>query len=121
MVDDDIRLAGLSRLMGRLDSDVLFTMSLGSKELFHSNMLGWYLRCFPALRAALLDAWEVPAHPADPDLHLQVLRESQHFDLMVHEPGRRALVIENKVFALPTRHSWMTTRSTPRKRRCWYC
>jgi hypothetical protein len=91
----------LARLVAQLEGDVLFTMSLGSKELFHSNLLGWYLRRFPGVRAALLDAWEVPAQPADADAHVCVLRESQHFDLMVHEPGRRVLVIENKVFALP--------------------
>lgn len=101
MAGGNVLPAGLGRLVEQLEGDLLFAMSLGSKELFHSNLLGWYLRHFPGVRAALLDAWEVPADPADTDPDVCVLRESQHFDLMVHEPGRRVLVIENKVFALP--------------------
>jgi hypothetical protein len=100
MADDDLP-AGLRRLVGQLEDDVLFTMSQGSKELFHSNMLGWYLTRFPAVRIALLDAWKIPVLPDDPEHEMWVRRESRHFDLAVHEPGRSVLVIENKVFALP--------------------
>lgn len=59
----DLRAARLSRwfpagltLTAWLDGDVVFAMSQGSKELFHSNMLGWYLRRFPFLRETLLGA-----------------------------------------------------------------
>jgi hypothetical protein len=100
MADDGLP-AGLHRVVEQLKGDVLFAMSQGSKELFHSNMLGWYLTRFPAVRAALLDAWAVPALPDDPDPRVRVRREGRHFDLAVHEPGRAVLVIENKVFALP--------------------
>jgi hypothetical protein len=93
--------ARLRCLAARLDSNVVFAMSQGSKELFHTNLLGWYLHRFPDLRTALLDAWQVPALPGDPDHQARVRREWRNLDLVVHEPGRSALVIENKVFALP--------------------
>lgn len=93
--------ARLRCLVARLDGDVVFAMSQGSKELFHSNLLGWYLRRFPDLRTALLDAWQVPAWPGDPGHQARVRREWRNLDLTVHEPGRGVLVIENKVFALP--------------------
>jgi hypothetical protein len=89
------------RLVGELERDVVFAMSRGSKELFHSNLLGWYLERFPRLSAALLDAWQVPYWPGDPDPARRVRREWRRLDLVVHEPGRRTLVVENKVFALP--------------------
>ena len=100
MADDGLP-TGLRHLVEQLEDNVVFAMSQGSKELVHSNMLGWYLTRFPAVRTALLGAWGVPALPVDPEDQVWVRRESRHFDLAVHEPGRRVLVIENKVFALP--------------------
>ena len=38
---EESRLEELRRLVKRLEGDVVFAMSQGSKELFHSNMLGW--------------------------------------------------------------------------------
>ncbi|MFJ6898104.1 PD-(D/E)XK nuclease family protein [Streptomyces hokutonensis] len=76
-------------------------MSRGSKELFHSHMLAWYVEHHPVLgEAALLDAWRIPesGHGSG---QVRVRREWRNLDLVVEYPGRSPLVIENKVFSLP--------------------
>jgi hypothetical protein len=39
-VAEEGAVAEVARLVGELERDVVFAMSLGSKELFHSNLLG---------------------------------------------------------------------------------
>jgi hypothetical protein len=34
----------LAAIVGAVDANPMFAMSLGSKELFHSNMLAWFIR-----------------------------------------------------------------------------
>jgi hypothetical protein len=36
-------LAGIGDLIDGLDTDPMLAMSQGSKELFHSDLLAWYL------------------------------------------------------------------------------
>src|SRR5690242_15263713 len=52
--------ARLATLVESLTGDLLFAMSRGSKELFHSDTLAWYLERHQFLREALLNAWQVP-------------------------------------------------------------
>jgi hypothetical protein len=80
-----------------LAADPIFAMSLGSKELFHSNLLGWYVERFPAVAEAVCDAWAGKGAAEQ----LLVQREHRHLDLVIDVPDRRRLVIENKMFALP--------------------
>jgi hypothetical protein len=74
-------------------------MSLGSKELFHSNVIGWIAESIGP--ANLLGAWMTPdkSMVSGPS----VLRERLNLDLILQNPGYRPLVIENKAFALPDR------------------
>jgi hypothetical protein len=83
--------AAVEALVSRLEQDPLFVMSLGSKELFHSNLLAWLMEKFPAVAEAVTD---VPGA-------VWVAREASHTDLLVEGEGRRPLVVENKVFSLP--------------------
>jgi hypothetical protein len=34
----------LAAIVGAVDANPMFAMSLGSKELFHSNILAWFIR-----------------------------------------------------------------------------
>ncbi|MCX4612114.1 PD-(D/E)XK nuclease family protein [Streptomyces mirabilis] len=88
MTDDAV---GLAELVEAMEADLVFTMSLGSKELFHSNLLGWFIAHHPAVAEAMTGS-------AGP---VQVEREKQNTDLLIRSDGRPPMVIENKVFALP--------------------
>ncbi|MER6329249.1 hypothetical protein ABT298_07905 [Streptomyces sp. NPDC001034] len=85
------RAVELAELVEVLEQDLVFTMSLGSKELFHSNLLGWFIDHHPAVAEAVTGS-------AGP---VQVEREKLNTDLLIRGEGRPPLVIENKVFALP--------------------
>ncbi|MFJ9909094.1 PD-(D/E)XK nuclease family protein [Streptomyces sp. NPDC101152] len=92
--------APLSDLVESLTGDVVFAMSRGSKELFHSDTLAWYVEHHPVVGEALLDAWRGPQGPRDTG-PVRVRREWRNLDLVVEYPGHAPLVIENKVFSLP--------------------
>ncbi|MEU6541626.1 hypothetical protein [Streptomyces sp. NPDC047000] len=81
----------LAKLVEALEADLVFTMSLGSKELFHSNLLGWFVANHPVVAEAVT-GWAGP---------VQVEREKLNTDLLIRADGRPPVVIENKVFALP--------------------
>lgn len=92
------RLDGLAEVVDALKGDVIFAASLGSKELFHSNLLGWYVEHEPMLGAALVQAWTGQAGVGP----FTVGREVTNLDLVVYDQsGRAVLVIENKTFSLP--------------------
>ena len=65
-------------------------MSLGSMELFHSNLLGWFIAGFPAVAEAITGS----------GAPVEVRRENQNTDLLIRSREAPPLVIENKVFAL---------------------
>jgi hypothetical protein len=88
----------LAEVCAALDEEPLFHLTLGSKELFHSNLLAWFASRFPD---AAREAWQPP--PAESgDARLQVAREWHQLDLVLQFPGARPLAIENKVFSLPS-------------------
>lgn len=93
--------AGIGDLIDGLDTDPMLAMSQGSKELFHSDLLAWYVGRFPAVRTALLDAWAPAPGPVTDNGGIPVRREWRHLDLVVHVPERQPLVVENKMFSLP--------------------
>jgi PD-(D/E)XK nuclease superfamily len=90
-------------LIRDLDANPVWAMSLGSKELFHSNLLAWFMDHQPEVRDAIVQAWTKPEPEATTTTAQapKVLTEYKHLDLVVYTPGRQVLVIENKVFALP--------------------
>src|SRR4051794_21666905 len=85
----------LRDLCALLDGEPLFHASLGSKELFHSNMLEWFTTHHREAAAQAFDSWTSPS-PGTPWQRTQ--REWRHLDLVVHLAERAPLVIENKVF-----------------------
>lgn len=100
----DHRAAELSNLARNLETNLMLALSLGSKELFHSNLLGWFAEHDRAVGDALLDLWGAPGPTP---VRLRALRERQHLDLVLHETvdgdalGPARVVVENKMFALP--------------------
>ena len=104
---------GLDELCQALRAEPLFHASLGSKELFHSNILAWLVERFPDRAREVFGSWLVPAPGAGGD---RVRREFAHLDLVVELAGNEALVIENKTFALPDEQQLAryTARAVPR-------
>ncbi|MGW3451706.1 hypothetical protein [Streptomyces sp. NPDC001076] len=81
----DGSLARLATLVESLTGDVVFATSRGSKELFHSDTLAWYLDRYPVAGEALLDAWHVSR--AGQTREARVRREWRNLDLVVEIPG----------------------------------
>ena len=72
----------------------LCTLSLSSKELFHSNMIGWLLENNPDFARKFLKSNDL--------INVEmVAREKNNFDLLVMA-NQKAYVIENKVKSLPS-------------------
>jgi hypothetical protein len=88
----------VATLCAALEEEPLFHMSLGSKELFHSNFLAWFADYFPAHAAAVFRPWAVPMVEAQAD---RSEREVDHLDLILHLPGLAPIAVENKVFSVP--------------------
>jgi hypothetical protein len=87
----------IKEICDRLNNEAVYHWSLHSKELFHSNVLGWFCEKYPAVATQVLQRW-VPQR--DNSEHW-VLREKYNLDLVVQLPGLAPLVIENKVFSPP--------------------
>lgn len=90
--------ATVERLCDLLWDEPMFHLSLNSKELFHSNLLAWFIETYPAEASAAIAPWTSRADEVSEAL---VLREQSHLDLAIALPGLRPLVIENKVFSPP--------------------
>jgi hypothetical protein len=85
-------------LIDELQAEPLWHASMGSKELFHSNMLAWMVHQFPESARQVFQPWLVPADRSSKN---RVQREHRHLDLIVEFAGSEALVIENKTFSMP--------------------
>lgn len=83
-----------------LHEEALGRIMFGNSELFHSNMIAWIFDAFP-LQAD--DVFEPLSNGgAGGSGKRFVERERENLDLVMHWPDRPALVIENKVFAVPS-------------------
>ncbi len=86
-----------------LKQSLVYTLSLGDKELFHSNILGWLLENHndkgiqPIVKLFINDELEIE----------RVEREKNHFDLCVtchkkdNEADKHFVIIENKFKSMP--------------------
>lgn len=89
----------LKEIAAGIEANPLGRLMYGQRELFHSNLIGWFFDQLP--EAA--DATFRPLVGPGADLGRFVERERGHMDLVFHWPDRAPLVIENKVFSLPQR------------------
>lgn len=97
-MDERFDIAEIKKLCGLLDDEPLFHASLGSKELFHSNMIEWFTNHCRDAAAQAFGPWTSSA-PGTPWQATQ--REWRHLDLVVNLADQAPLVIENKVFSPP--------------------
>ncbi|MGJ0119603.1 hypothetical protein ACQ7HM_10395 [Williamsia sp. MIQD14] len=90
---------------GAISAEPLARIMFGSRELFHSNLIGWFCETMPAQATAVFDS--LLRRDGHPDIgrsaKVVVHREKGHKDLVMEWPAgeRRPVVIENKVFSLP--------------------
>jgi hypothetical protein len=89
--------ARIKEICGRLNDEAIYHWSLHSKELFHSNVLGWFCEKYPEAAFQFLQGWA----PSRDTTEHWVLREKYNLDLVVQLPGLAPVVIENKVFSPP--------------------
>lgn len=82
-----------------LRSSPLFQLSLGSKELFHSNFLAWLFETYPQESGHALSRF-LKDSTGDVAIN-RVLREQKNRDLTIYFKNGQELVIENKVKSLP--------------------
>ena len=94
--DDAVAL--VKELCDDLDAEPLFHASLGSKELFHSNLIAWFVDRQREAARQVFDSWTRP-HVGAPDGTTE--RERLHLDLVIHLRDCAPLVVENKVFSPP--------------------
>lgn len=73
-------------------------MSLGSKELFHSNLLAWFIDKYPDEVGMRFAAWTTAAPARKKEL---TRREDGDLDLIIQLAGHEAIVVENKVLSMP--------------------
>lgn len=97
-VDRSTHVGELAEACEALQQEPLFHLSLHSKELFHSNFLGWFCEAHPTAAAAVFGNW-VPS--GEEVTSVAVLLEKAHLDLAVELPGLAPFVVENKVFSPP--------------------
>lgn len=83
----------------RIEANPLGRLMYGQRELFHSNLIGWYFDQLPEAADATFRPLARPGSDSD----RFVERERRHMDLVFHWRDRAPLVIENKVFAMPHR------------------
>ena len=93
------RHAEIAALCADLDDEPMLHLSLHSKELFHSNILGWLFEKFPDEAVVVLEG--LVQRRAEWVQPVAVRREYRYLDLVVELPGFAPTVIENKVFSLP--------------------
>ena len=79
----------------------LFQLSTAGMELFHTNMLYWLATERPDESIAVWNAFGLPGLRIDPQSSF-IRREWRHIDLVVSPgDGQPALVLENKIGAIP--------------------
>lgn len=94
-----------NNILNSLGDLAIFKLSLGSKELFHSNFLEFLWNfdkaCFLNMINALLDK----PLPIRPDIQYELGREKENFDICIFHKKVNCiiydLIIENKVKSIP--------------------
>lgn len=85
--------------INRLKSSPAYSMSLGSKELFHSNFWAYLIKTeeFRGLINAFFEDFDLAKYSGD-------LREDKHRDLTIRDTEGKEYVIENKIKSYPDKN-----------------
>jgi hypothetical protein len=87
-------------IVRRLNDEPLTHLMLGHRELFHSNLLAWFFRRIPEAADRVFGSMTEDSG-VQTESTREVRREKNNLDLLFRWPGRRPIVVENKVFSLP--------------------
>ena len=82
-------------------NSLLFQASLGSKELFHSNIWAWLIEMDNDFLGVFFDGINLAELCPTASDKITVEREKEHRDVIIWLPGKKYLVIENKIKSLP--------------------
>lgn len=91
----------LKNIINDLSNNVMFSLSLTSKELFHSNLWAWLGRKYPKMFTEIFLDEKVEL-----DENSIILREYNNFDLYV-ETKNSIYVFENKCKSMPNKSQLM--------------
>ena len=91
----------LKTIIKDLSNNVMFSLSLSSKELFHSNLWAWLGRKYPKMFTEIFLDEKVEL-----DENSIILREYKNFDLYV-ETKNSIYVFENKCKSMPNKSQLM--------------
>lgn len=91
----------LKNIIEDLSNNVMFSLSLSSKELFHSNLWAWLGRKYPKMFTEIFLDEKVEL-----DENSIILREYNNFDLYV-ETKNSIYVFENKCKSMPNKSQLM--------------
>lgn len=83
----------------KLKKSPLFHLSLGSKELFHSNFLYWIGQNYPSEFGALFSKF-LNEQPNETCIN-KIFRERENIDLSFNYSNDQEILIENKVKSVP--------------------
>lgn len=86
----------LKEIKDRLKKNPIYALSLGSRELFHSNLLGWIFEQYPEFLQAIYSG-PIPEG-------ITVQREKSNFDLLIEFPEQSslaAIIVELKIKDVP--------------------
>jgi hypothetical protein len=88
------------KALNNLKESRLFNLSLGSKELFHSNFIAWLSEKYPCEVGKIFSVFLEGEKPKN--YYIQPpLREKENIDLILKYDDGRELIIENKVKSIP--------------------
>lgn len=83
-----------------LQDEALGRIMFGNSELFHSNLIAWIFEKFPSHADSVFGPFVADTGGGSGPRRVE--RERENLDLVMHWPDRGSLVIENKVFAVPS-------------------
>lgn len=101
----------MENIIKNLKENVLFNASLGSKELFHSNLLAWFLEQknnsgeFEALRLFIKEVAKLDVGIITEENNPIIAREENKIDLTIkwkQDKDWNLIFIENKMKSIPT-------------------
>lgn len=94
----------LETVVNKLKENPIFRMSLGSKELFHSNFLEFLWDLNPSAFVSMINMF-LKEHPLEERTDYKLKRELKNYDICIYHGTDKApqydLIIENKVKSIP--------------------
>lgn len=85
----------IKQMIDYLKESPLYAMSLGGRELYHSNFWAWLMRKYPGFINVFFENIETDG--------VKITREEKNHDLTIHTKNNKIYIIENKIKSLPSK------------------